>query len=133
VIKYHSFCGKASGVIVLDVDDLGLFEKETGIKIENLMETTDLIAVSKSGGLHFFYQYEDIPTLLLAHSKGFDLKSDKSLITLPPSIGPVKNKENIWGQYVWLKEGEPKRLPDWLKEKLIGDTIPKKAQEGFEV
>ncbi len=132
VIGLALVCGKVSDVVVLDVDDCELFEKETGIKIEDLMETTGLVARSKSGGYHFFYKYEDIPTLLLSHSKGFDLKSDGSLLTLPPSVGPVKGKETLWGQYVWLKKKELKSLPDWLKQKLKLSELSKEHAQALE-
>ncbi len=94
-------CGRASGVFVLDVDNVEDFEQRTGLKVEDLKRLT-LCAKTKSGGYHFFFRYE--PSIKTTQLKGFDIKSDGGLVNLEPTTLP--NKQGEIGTYEFINCGK---------------------------
>ena len=80
---------------------------------------------SPGGSLHFYFKYSPyIPNMnriLVNNQKiGWDIKSDGSIITSPPSLYPDSNKRYKW--LISLNECNPISMPKWL-EKFILDHL----------
>lgn len=96
--------GKTSNITVVDYD---LYAKDAPkINLES-----SLMSRTASGGLHCYFQYEDIPEM---RTEGIEIKNG-TLDVLPPS--KAINKMRAIGQYKWEK-GDSKnipKLPDFVK------------------
>lgn len=114
--------GKASGIIVIDMD----VDKNTGAAIGLKSVTskqTDLdcilpetvTMISQSGGLHYWYKYPTGYNYIKGKVKildHVDIRADGNQVVIPPSVG-------IKGSYEWVKspfEIELAELPiEWLE------------------
>jgi len=113
--KYRcAITGKASGIIVLDIDskDDGLIhleELKAKLGLEEDMGS-NYIQTTKSEGLHFFYKWTEkvahLKTSAKFGEKPFDIRAQKGVIMIAPTKG-----------YHWKKSaGEMLEMPDCLLE-----------------
>ena len=110
--------GKKNNLLVLDID-----LKENGMKLWNYISKqypkfiTPTVK-SPGGSLHFYFKYTpNIPNMnrILVNNNriGWDIKSDGSIITSPPSLYPNSNKRYKW--LVDLNYCKPINIPKWLE------------------
>lgn len=114
--------GKINNIIVLDIDI-----KDDGMKFWNIIKNNynDIITPlvkSPGGSLHYYFKYDkDIPNTIRIKIDnkriGWDIKSDKSIITSPPSIYPNTNKKYKW--LIKLDDTKIKKMPIWLKKYIL--------------
>ena len=104
-------CGKKSGVFVVDID-----VKDDGMKtwtglIEKYGPVKTLYQTTPSGGLHYFFKYEDkydnLPGTVKVNGVGIDLRTNGNQVVCEPSV--YKN-----GSYKMNKEHEVNEMPTWL-------------------
>lgn len=88
-------CGAVSGLVIVDIE-------RPGVHLYRDLPAT-LMAMSQSGGVHWYYRYPgndvDLVRVIASTQKDGDLRSDGQYALAPPSVG--RN-----GQYVWMN-GEP--------------------------
>lgn len=114
--------GKINNLLVLDIDI-----KENGMKLwnalsKNYSEIKTPIVKSPGGSLHYYFKYKkNIPNMnrILVNNKriGWDIKSDGSIITAPPSLYPNTNKRYKW--LISLNECKPITMPKWLENYIL--------------
>lgn len=93
--------GKASGLVVIDVDTKALPEE-----LKELEASTTAIAKTAKGR-HYYFQAPDEP--LKTRQLDFaDIKAEGSNVTAPPS------QHKSGKRYRWIRETKPKPMPDWL-------------------
>lgn len=106
-------CGKISGLIVLDVEELGVRLRT----FEGKLPTT-LTAVSQSGGLHYYFRWRP-ERLRHVWSDGdqrlADVKADGGYVVAPPTRGEK-------GDYAWVERAELAELPTMF------DAMPEVSQ-----
>lgn len=92
-------CGRVSGVIVFDCDI-----RHGGDPAE--LPPTGLRQQSGGGGVHAFYRWrEGVKTARHPFLRGVEVKADRSLVQLAPSMHKSGNV------YRWLELGEPAECP----------------------
>jgi hypothetical protein len=104
--------GKASGLVVLDVDP-----KNGGVSslldiIEEFGPTGAPQVRTGSGGQHFYYRHPQaykVPCSASRIAPGLDIRGDGGFVVAPPSVHPVTGYK-----YSWDVPGEPKPMPSWL-------------------
>jgi hypothetical protein len=131
-------CGEVSGITVIDIDDIELFKRQTGLKVNDLMQKT-LTQRSISGGLHLFFQHKEGIVSRTYPNLGFDVRNDNSLIVLYPScaikpnenykpqVGKKGDLESLWGNdseieivgYEFLNTLPPAVLPKEFEKFLV--------------
>lgn len=114
--------GKKNNLLVLDIDI-----KNNGMKLWNILskkysEFKTPTVKSPGGSLHFYFKYSPyIPNMnriLVNNQKiGWDIKSDGSIITSPPSLYPDSNKRYKW--LISLNECNPISMPKWLENFIL--------------
>ncbi len=115
--------GEVSGLVVVDLDgDDGLISWAEYDREEHRHQPT-LLAVTGSGGLHFYFQH---PSFQVANSaskigKGIDIRGENGYIVAPPST------HKSGGQYQWDGAANPENatlspLPGWLLPRLVPPT-----------
>jgi hypothetical protein len=112
--------GKKNNLLVLDIDI-----KDNGMKLWNIINKNypsfkTPTVKSPGGSLHFYFKYnKNIPNMnrILVDNKkiGWDLKSDGSIVTSPPSIYPNTNKRYKWLPGLSLNDLKPITIPKWLE------------------
>lgn len=103
-------CGPASGCLVLDVDDLALFE--SACKRHNWDLPSTRAHETGSGKLHFFFAYpQDGKTYgnLSKKTLGFDTRGDGGQVVAPGSIHP-----DTGGEYTIAHDVDMASVPQWL-------------------
>ncbi|MFC1509691.1 bifunctional DNA primase/polymerase [Candidatus Omnitrophota bacterium] len=87
-------CGPASGIIVIDVDDISLFET---VSQNNGWLSPETLTVETGGdGLHYYFKYPDNGSKYGNRSfkeQGFDIRGNGGQVVSPASIHPDTNKE----------------------------------------
>lgn len=89
--------GRISGIVVLDVDN-----DEKGKEILSKVNT---LTAKTSRGYHFYFRYLDIAS---SRVEEFDLKSDCSLVVMPPSQHPSGVR------YEWVRITKVCDMPEWI-------------------
>jgi len=112
--------GEKNNLLVLDIDI-----KDDGLKFWNYIskkypEFKTPTVKSPGGSLHFYFKYnKKIPNMnrILVNNKkiGWDIKSNGSIITSPPSIYPNTNKRYKWLPLLSLNDIKPISIPKWLE------------------
>lgn len=106
-------CGAVSGLIVIDVDDEeAAYRLQTEIPFETPM-------VKTCRGFHFYFRHRSGISSTAIGIPGIgklEIKADRSLVTLPPSIHP-KGHRYEWVLAPWDVDTLPE-LPKWLLEAL---------------
>ncbi|WP_306132156.1 bifunctional DNA primase/polymerase [Roseivivax marinus] len=93
--------GERSGVVVLDVDRKCGVDGLANLRVAGLdpFTITPIIALTPSGGLHFFMRYsgplKNSAGLLAA---GVDVRGDGGYIVLPPSLPSIERDEYQWNR-----------------------------------
>lgn len=102
-------CGPASGVIVLDIDDLELYDKTAFKRGWSLPETR--VHLTGSDNFHIFYRYPDDMALGNKSFKGlgFDIRGVGGQVVAPGSIHPDTGKP-----YTIEKDVPLADCPHWL-------------------
>ncbi len=85
-------CGPASGIIVIDIDDVALFRQTMKQKRWKLAAT---FAVKTGKGYHLYYKYPDGERAYGSKSfkkQGFDIRGDGGCAVCPGSVHPDTKK-----------------------------------------
>jgi len=116
--------GKINNITVLDIDI-----KDDGMKYWNMLmkEHSDIktpTVKSPGGSLHFYFKYnKNIPNMnrILIDGKrvGWDIKSDGSIITSPPSLYPDTRKRYKWLPGKSLDDITILTMPKWLEHYIL--------------
>lgn len=116
--------GKLNNLTILDIDI-----KDNGIKFWNIIknkypEFITPTVKSPGGSLHFYFKYNNkIPNMnriIIDNKKiGWDIKSNGSIITSPPSIYPNTTKRYKWLPNLSLNEIRPISMPLWLEDFIL--------------
>ncbi len=85
-------CGKKSGVTAIDIDDIERFESWSGLKVDDLIGGT-YSQRSLGGGVHLTYKYTPELRTGVFQEKGYDVRSDRSLLVLYPSYFPRETED----------------------------------------
>jgi hypothetical protein len=127
--------GKKNNLLVLDID-----VKDNGILFWNKIKKEHPLFItptvkSPGGSLHFYFKYNsNIPNMnriIVNNIKiGWDIKSDGSIITAPPSIYPNTNKRYKW--VISLNECKPINIPKWL-ENFILSNLKKSTKKRLQI
>lgn len=114
--------GKINNLIVLDIDI-----KDNGMKLWNIIKKNNPTFItptvkSPGGSLHFYFKYsKNIPNMnriLVDNNRiGWDIKSDGSIITSPPSLYPNTNQRYKW--IIDLNKCKPINMPKWLEKYIL--------------
>lgn len=121
--------GKKNNLLVLDID-----VKDNGIKLwnnisKNYLEIITPTVKSPGGSIHLYFKYNSkIPNMnrILVDGKkiGWDIKSDGSIITSPPSIYPNSRKRYEWLPKKSLNDIKPINIPKWLERYILTHLKP---------
>lgn len=121
--------GKKNNLLVLDIDI-----KDNGMKLWNMIsknypEIKTPTVKSPGGSLHFYFKYNsNIPNMnrILVDGKkiGWDIKSDGSIITSPPSLYPNSRKRYEWISKKSLNDLKPINMPKWLENYILDHLKP---------
>jgi hypothetical protein len=121
--------GKKNNLLVLDIDI-----KDNGMKLwnkisKNYPEIKTPTVKSPGGSLHFYFKYnQNIPNMnrILVDGKkiGWDIKSDGSIITSPPSLYPNSRKRYEWITNKSLNDLKPINIPKWLENYILNHLKP---------
>lgn len=120
--------GKINNLLILDIDI-----KDNGMKLWNEIikdkpEINTPMVKSPGGSIHLYFKYNaKIPNMnrILVNKKiGWDIKSDGSIITAPPSVYPNTNKKYKWIANKSLNELKPIKMPKWLEEYILNHLKP---------
>lgn len=112
--------GKINNLTILDIDI-----KDEGMKYWNKIKKeypkfiTPTVK-SPGGSLHYYFKFNSkIPNMnriLIDNKKiGWDIKSNGSIITSPPSIYPDTKKRYKWIENLSLNDCKPIDMPKWLE------------------
>ena len=135
-------CGKASGIVCLDIDSA-----DRGVEIFNkLVEKygleTDDVAIQETpkNGFHYIFAYDERLAHFKSDSKlvklngspiGIDLKTDKGQFVVYPSVNRKINKPYKWIRDPFDCHGFAK-MPYWIVKLLtVGEII--ETADGFEI
>lgn len=112
--------GPASGLLVLDVDDIKSFEATC---IENGWDLPETLTVrTGSGGIHYYFQYPTDGQQYLNRSRqkqGFDIRGIGGQVVAPGSIHPETDK-----LYVVEKDLPTAAAPLWMLNISKGVNLP---------
>ena len=116
--KFSNFgiiTGKKSEITIIDIDvkDNGLVEYEKLIKEKGDIET--LKARSPSGGLHLYFNYNElIKTTTKVNGIGIDIRNDNAIIVCEPSV--INNNKYKFDTSYKISD-----IPTWLFEWILLD------------
>lgn len=117
-------CGKASSVLVLDVDDVNIFEDYA--RSQGWVIPKTLTVQTGRGGIHYYYNYPDDGNIYSNASKGnlgFDIRGAGGQIVAPGSIHPDTGKA-----YKILRQHKIAAPPSWLLDLAKHKNKPLKAE-----
>lgn len=107
--------GRASGLVVLDVDGDDGFESLRGVERQHgaLPKTTSV--KTPRGGAHFYFRHPggEIPCSAGRLGVGLDVRGDGGYVVAPPSIGPNGNR------YEPDEVAPIAMLPAWLRDLIV--------------
>lgn len=115
--------GAVSGLVVVDLDgDDGLISWAGYDRDEHRHDPT-LLAITGSGGLHYFFQHPGfhVPNSAGKIGEGVDIRGDDGYVVAAPSTHKSGDR------YQWDGEGHPERReaappPRWLLPRLVAPT-----------
>ena len=126
--KYNGIAlltGKINNLIIIDIDNIGHWEKL--LKEHDEEEPNTIKVISGSGGLHYYFQYdkefEHIKSKDHCFGKNYDIdiKTNGGCIIAPPTKYFNKNlNKNV--EYQWensIFDYELSKIPDWIKKLLL--------------
>jgi prophage antirepressor-like protein len=125
--KYNGLAmltGEINNVVVLDIDNLDHWEKL--LQEKNQKEPNTVKAISGSGGLHYYFKYDNeiqnIKTSDHCFGKDYDIdiRTNGGCIIIPPTTYH-NNNLNKEVEYKWEKnifDHEIKKIPKWIKNLL---------------
>lgn len=116
-------CGADSNLTVLDVDGAEGRDTLRSLELENCELPMTPIALTGSGGAHYYFAYESGLQNEVRFAPGLDVRTEGGLV-----VGVGSRNQN--GPYVWeaaftLGEVQPARMPEWLAEKIRSAEKPK--------
>lgn len=121
--------GKKNNLLILDID-----VKDNGMKLwnnisKNYSEIITPTVKSPGGSIHLYFKYNSkIPNMnrILVDGKkiGWDIKSDGSIITSPPSLYPNSRKRYEWLPKKSLNDIKPINIPKWLENYILTHLKP---------
>lgn len=119
--------GKASGIVVVDIDP------RHGGNNEKFSDLGTLVAKTGGGGWHYYFQYEEELQNQAGIQPGIDIRGEGGYVVVPPSLHESGNRyEWIGGSETtpilplpdfvreWMKKGAEGGRSNWSAEKLDG-------------
>ena len=104
--------GKASELLVLDVDPRHGGFKSLETLCAHHKKTKTVVQITGGGGLHIFFKHPgSMRGMKLA--PGIEVKADGGYIIVPPSVHP-SGPQYQWANGKSLSDLQPARVPDWL-------------------
>lgn len=122
-------CGPASNMLVLDVDEIEIFE--TVCKKNGWIVPETLTVKTGSGGIHYYFNYPEDGNEYGNKSfkaKGFDIRGLGGQVVAPSSIHPDTGKE-----YEVTKDVPKVDAPEWFIELCLKDSSSGCSNESAEV
>ena len=106
-------CGRGSDLTVLDVDGDAGRETLRDLEMENgeLPETP--IAITGSGGAHYYFKFEEDVGNAVRFAPGLDVRTEGGLVV---GVGSVTKRPYVWEAAFTLGELAPAKMPSWLVE-----------------
>ena len=127
--------GKLNNIIVIDIDNKEHWKNF--LQKHNQKEPNTVKAISGSGGLHYYFKYNDDFENITSRDHCFgkeydiDIRNNGACIIVPPTKYFNKNLnkevEYIWEKNIFDNEIEP--LPIWIKNILLNNINNKELQE----
>lgn len=117
-------CGRASGLLVLDLDnrnDGGLTLGGLELAHGSLPRTPR--ALTGGGGTHFFFSRPDFERFHGSAGPGLDVKVDGGYVVAPPSVHP-SGAMYRWDVGALPSETDLATVPSWLADRIRGDAVP---------
>ncbi len=117
--------GKINNIIVIDIDN-----NDNGITLWNELinkyGNINTPTVNSISGLHLYFKYDpeiksSIKLKINNKKYGIDIRSDKNLITVPPSVSNINNKKYKW--IISLEDTSIKTIPKWLKKFILNHQV----------
>lgn len=126
--------GKVNNIIVIDIDDVDHWT--TLLKKHKKKEPNTVKVVTGSGGLHYYFEYENIDKVkskdhCFGKDYNIDIKTDGGCVIAPPTSYINKNV-NKKVEYKWDKsifDTKPKKLPKWIKDLLLDSCNVTKSKK----
>jgi P4 family phage/plasmid primase-like protien len=119
--------GQINNIIVIDIDNTEHWNKL--LQKQKQEEPNTVKAISGSGGIHYYFKYEDKFESIKSRDHCFgkeydiDIKTNGGCIIIPPTNYFNKNLDkNV--EYIWEKsifDNELKPLPNWIQELLLSN------------
>jgi putative DNA primase/helicase len=114
---YGIVCGKLSGIVVLDIDDLELLQH-----VEVLGEIPPTWKATTPRGVHYYFKYDPrVKTTVALLGKGVDIRADGSYVVGPGST--VDGKQYAWEVHPSIyMDAELADPPAWMYTVRRGDA-----------
>jgi hypothetical protein len=108
-------CGRDSDLTVLDVDGDAGRETLRDLEMENgeLPETP--IAITGSGGAHYYFKFEDGVGNAVRFAPGLDVRTEGGLVV---GVGSITKRPYVWEEAFRLGELALARMPSWLADRI---------------
>jgi hypothetical protein len=123
-------CGRDSDLTVLDVDgDVGR-ETLRDLEMENGELPETAIAITSSGGAHFYFKFEEGVGNAVRFAPGLDIRTEGGLVV---GVGSVTKRRYIWEEAFRLGELAPAKMPVWLLEQIKASGNKSQTANGGKV
>ena len=123
--------GKINNIVIIDIDNVEHWNKF--LKKNNQVEPDTVKVISGSGGIHYYFKYDDELDNIKSKDHCFckdydiDVRTNGGCIIAPPSTYYNENlKKNV--EYKWEKnifDYKPSEMPQWMKNLLLDKKIEK--------
>jgi hypothetical protein len=117
-------CGKAGGILGLDIDDLTAFK---ALRAANGLKMIKTFKVRTGAGLHYYYQYprdgkeygnRSFKHPIYKKHTVFDVKGNGGYLVAPGSVHPDTGR-----QYKIINDMLPALPPDWLLKFILEEKL----------
>lgn len=119
--------GRVNNLMVIDIDNTDHWN--TLLEIHNKKEPNTPKVITGSGGIHYFFKYENIEGVkskdhCFGKDYDIDIKTDGGCVIVPPSTYINKNigKNVVYKWEISIFDVKPKKIPEWIKNLLIDNS-----------
>lgn len=108
-------CGAESGITVLDVDGDEGRDTLRALELEHGELPVTPIAITGSGGAHYYFAYEEGLQNAVRFAKGLDVRTEGGLVV---GVGSATKRPYEWEAAFTIGDVQPAKMPEWLVEKI---------------